>query len=222
MQVRCRGSPSSDPEPVIHRFRFAEERLDGRHEPSFPVALYQRATLLHGIPSTSQVSRRWPRGPEGLKQRHGDAPPGHPARWIQFGDVFEGGPCLRVRHVVQQGDAAIELGPDPGRAIDPHVDRSQGMRLVLSDSGRREATSQENRQGQHRTACSKLHGHTSRRRAGEVWRFQLATSSPHLARPPQRRYYLARNRIIPDRGRNRPKSPTSPSPEAQWSGTCVT
>jgi hypothetical protein len=75
--------------------------------------------------------RRWEEGAERLKQRHRDAPMRHRAPGIGCHDALECLPRLRIRHVMQECDRAVELGPSLFRAGHGEVDGAERVPAML-------------------------------------------------------------------------------------------
>ena len=132
IDLSCGLFPPADAEPIIGRRRFEEERLRRSHEEPFPLGRRLKGLgLLHRIPPPLERFGSRPRGPERLKQRHRDAPMRHRAPRVCRRHSLECFPCLWIRHVMQEGDRAIELHLGLLGAGDGKVNRAKGVAGVL-------------------------------------------------------------------------------------------
>ena len=102
------------------------------HVATFPLRRrLQGLGFLDGLPSALEHFGSRPRRPERLKQRHRDAPVCHRALGIGRRDLLECLPGRRIRHVMQEGDRAIELHLGLLGTGDGKVNRAQGVAGVL-------------------------------------------------------------------------------------------
>ena len=118
--------PAPNAEPVIFPGRIEEECLGRRDEELF--ALCRRVEtfrFLHFLPAALEISRARPGRPERLEQSHRDAPVRHRAVGISLRDLLESFPRLRIGHVMEQGDGAVELHLRLRRAAHGKADFSQ-------------------------------------------------------------------------------------------------
>ena len=115
--------PPPDPLPVVRRLWVAEEGGRGIDEQSLALGGWaQGGSFLHLVPSAAQLGGPWARGPEWLEERHGDPPMRHGAALVAARHLLEGFSRSGVRHVMQEGDRAIEVRLRRLRTRDGEVD----------------------------------------------------------------------------------------------------
>ena len=109
VELLHRGLPTANARPVVARGRLGEECFGRCNEELLAWRRRSLLRLLNFVPALQQPLRSRARRPERLKQRHRDAPVRHCATRLDFRHALKRFARLRIGHVMQQRDGAIEL-----------------------------------------------------------------------------------------------------------------
>jgi hypothetical protein len=154
-----RDFPAAHARQVVGGSGIEEEGLGSFDEEPFAFGRRrERLRLLHFVPPALEVGRTWPRWPQRLEERHRDTPMRHCATRVCLDHLPERFACLRIRHVMQQGDGTNELRlrvPGASREIDFAELRRSGVMRVVRDARRRHG---KRRQRQRQRSCDRACG----------------------------------------------------------------
>ena len=122
VQLLRRIRPAADAAPVIVGLGVLEEGRRRFDEPALArIGRAQGARLADLVPAERALREIRARRPQRLEQRHRHAPVGHGALGILRGDLAEPGARLRIGHVVEEGERAVEVGAHGRRAMHAEV-----------------------------------------------------------------------------------------------------